>query len=106
MSASALLPQARKFKSAPVQIHARRNTDDMDHQLPHISPIVVNNPLTFFKKDRKIARWGGVRLRKAQLWRDCGKEEGSIRCGKSGLQSITFTTDSQNLHRLHIALSK
>jgi hypothetical protein len=56
MSASALLPQARKFKSAPVQIHAGRNTDDMDHQLPHISPIVVNNPLTFFKKVRKIAR--------------------------------------------------
>jgi hypothetical protein len=57
MSASALLPQARKFKSAPVQIHARRNTDDMDHQSPHISPIVVNNPLTFFKKLRKFARF-------------------------------------------------
>jgi hypothetical protein len=28
----------------------------MDHQLRHISPIVVNNPLTLLKKIRKFAR--------------------------------------------------
>jgi hypothetical protein len=27
----------------------------MDHQSPHISPIVVNNPLTLLKKIRKFA---------------------------------------------------
>jgi hypothetical protein len=85
MSASALLPQARKFKSAPVQIHARRNTDDMDHQLRHISPIVVNNPLTFFKKLRKFAKsrsYGGARHNCGEI---AAETRGQIFAGKAAL---------------------
>jgi hypothetical protein len=54
--------------SVPVQIHARRSTDDMDHQLRHISPISVNNPLTLLKKIRKFARSSKFCCE----WFDCG----------------------------------
>jgi hypothetical protein len=40
----------------------------MDHQLRHISPFVVNNPLTFFKKLRKFAFWRGF----GGAQRNCG----------------------------------
>jgi hypothetical protein len=83
MSASALLPQARKFKSAPVQIHARRNTDDMDHQLRHISPIVVNNPLTFFKKLRKFACHPALGRESLNCGGIAAEKTGQLRQGKA-----------------------